>query len=82
MFGISIHWTDLFQVAVASAGVGIGIVVVFTIGVLGLDRLGDAHTGVRPTRRGSGLVVAGVAFTVCAVTILFGLYLLIPQFHN
>ena len=78
----SINWADLGRVAEVSAAFGVGIVAVFALGVLGMSRAVAASE--KPTGSGervTGFAIAGVAFGLCAAAVLYGLYLLIPQFH-
>jgi len=83
MASISIHWADLFKVAEVSLAFGVGIVVVFALGVIGLSRLDAARAGEASTRaRIGGVALAGLAFAVCASAALYGLYLIVPQFHS
>ncbi|MBD0740072.1 hypothetical protein [Streptomyces sp. CBMA29] len=76
---MSVDWNALGEVAAVSFGATVGVVVVFAIGVLALS--------VRDTVRASGgsgtgqLAGAGACFLACACAVLYGLYLIIPQFH-
>ena len=85
---MQIKWDDLGQVAEVSFAFGVGIVVVFTLGVLGLGRRNEGRRddgrryqdgGART--RAVALSGAVVAFALCAAAVAYGLYLLIPQFH-
>ena len=90
---MQIKWDDLGQVAEVSFAFGVGIVVVFTLGVLGLGRRNEGRRddgrrdesrryqdgGARA--RAVALSGAVVAFALCAAAVAYGLYLLIPQFH-
>jgi hypothetical protein len=78
---ISIDWAELGQVAEVSAAFGVGVVAVFALGVLASSRLAVAREAQRTTRRVTGFAIAGSAFALCAAAVLYGLYLLIPQFH-
>jgi hypothetical protein len=80
MAAISINWADLGKVAEVSLAFGVGIVAVFALGSLGVSRLATARE--RGGSRVGGYVLAGAAFAACAAATLYGLYLLIPQFHN
>jgi len=80
MSAISISWTDLAKVAEVSLAFGVGLVAVFALGSLGISRLATARE--QGGSRVGGYVLAGVAFAACAAATLYGLYLLIPQFHN
>jgi len=79
MADITINWSDLGQVAGVSLGFGLGIAIVFSLGIIGVSQIesarGDNRTAV------PGYLLAGVAFAACAAAVLYGLYLLIPQFH-
>jgi hypothetical protein len=82
MAGIEIHWSGLVKVAEVSLVFGVGIVAVFALGVLGLSRADAAKSApAGSAARVSGLAGAGVAFLACGAGLLYGLYLLIPQFH-
>ncbi|MFN2563096.1 MAG: hypothetical protein ABR571_17610 [Jatrophihabitans sp.] len=82
MAGIEIHWSGLVKVAEVSLAFGVGIVAVFALGVLGLSKAEAAKSApAGSTARATGLAGAGLAFLVCGAALLYGLYLLIPQFH-
>jgi hypothetical protein len=76
---MSVDWNALGEVAGVSFGVTVGVVVVFAVGVLALSA--------RDTVRASGgsgtgqLAGAGACFLGCACAVVYGLYLIIPQFH-
>jgi hypothetical protein len=82
MSGIEIHWSGLVKVAEVSLLFGVGIVAVFTLGVLGLSKAEAAKSApLGSAARATGLAGAAAAFTACGAALLYGLYLLIPQFH-
>lgn len=82
MSALAINWADLGKVAEVAAAFGIGIVAVFALGVLGMSRAEAARDSSNgSSERALGLATAGVAFLLCAAAVLYGLYLLIPQFH-
>jgi hypothetical protein len=82
MAGIEIHWSGLIKVAEVSLVFGVGIVAIFALGVLGMARADAAKSApAGSAARVSGLAGAGVAFLACGAGLLYGLYLLIPQFH-
>ena len=82
MSAISINWSDLAKVVEVSAAFGIGIVAVFALGTLGISRVATARAeGASAATRVGGYAVAALAFATCASATLYGLYLLIPQFH-
>ena len=72
---MQIKWDDLGHVAEVSFAFGVGIVVVFTLGVLGLGLMQEGRG------RAVGLSGAVTAFALCAAAVGYGLYLMIPQFH-
>jgi hypothetical protein len=78
---ISIDWAELGKVAEVSAAFGVGVVAVFALGVLASSRVAAAREAQRTTQRVTGFAIAGSAFALCAAAVLYGLYLLIPQFH-
>jgi hypothetical protein len=80
-----IHWADLVKVAWVSLAFGAGIAVVFALGVVGAaqveaDRVGAARA--TAASRVRGYLIAGSCFTACAAAALFGIYLIVPQFHR
>jgi hypothetical protein len=77
-----IDWTALGKTALLSAIIGIAVVCAFTVGVLGLARVDTATE--QHTERGkmTGYALSGVAFAFCVGSVLYGLYLIIPQFHH
>lgn len=82
MAAIDIKWDELRDVAVVSLLFTLGVVVVFTLGVIGLSRAESAREAPDgSSARITSLTLAGVAFSGCAAAVLFGLYLMIPQFH-
>ena len=84
---MNIDWASLFKVAGVSLVFGVGIVVLFSIGLLGLSMAegetatdgpgGATAAGGRPI----GTALAGVCFLVCAAAVAFGIWLIVPQFH-
>lgn len=82
---MEIDWMALVKVALVSLVFGVGIVTVYSLGILGLaSAAGPAGTseGHRTSSgRTSGLTVTVVCFAACAAAVLFGLWLIIPQFH-
>jgi hypothetical protein len=78
---ITIDWADLAKVAEVSAAFGVGIVAVFALGVLATTRAAAARAAQRTPQRVTSFAIAGTAFALCTAAVLYGLYLLIPQFH-
>ena len=80
---MSIDWAALFKVAGVSFAFGVGIVAVFSVGLLGLSQTAgpDGSGGSGTTAPPARLALAGVCFVLCAAAVLYGLWLIIPQFH-
>lgn len=76
---MQIAWASLGQVLLIGLVAGAGTVTVFAVGVLGLSRAATARETGHTDPVGYG--VAGLCFLLCAAAVLYGLYLLIPQFH-
>jgi UPF0716 family protein affecting phage T7 exclusion len=76
---MDVKWGSLGEVAVVSFGATVGVVLLFALGVRALAAR-DQHreAGGEGTAQA---VSAGACFTVCAGAVLYGLYLIIPQFH-
>jgi len=75
-----LDWTALGEVTGVSIGVTVAVVVVFALGVLGLaqvetarERDGGAHA--------LNFAQAGLCFLACAAVVVYGIYLIVPQFH-
>ncbi|HET6298121.1 MAG TPA: hypothetical protein VFG33_32390 [Kribbella sp.] len=75
-----IDWGALGQVAVASLVFGVGIAVLFAVAVSALSRRAVAVDEKR-TVSVVDTAVAGACFAACVAAVLYGLYLIIPQFH-
>ena len=82
MNGLHIDWLALGRVVLISAVAGVAIVSAFSIGILGLSRVDNAsdNTGTQ-SQRTTGYLLVTTAHGLCIVAVLYGLYLLIPQFH-
>jgi hypothetical protein len=77
---MNLHWGALGQVAVVSVGVAVALIVVFTLGVVALSQRDTAR---EHGRNGSvALTAASICFAACAAAVLYGIYLIIPQFHQ
>ncbi|MEE4546572.1 hypothetical protein V2S66_31985 [Streptomyces sp. V4-01] len=76
---MNVKWGALGEVASVSIGATVGVVVVFALGVWALAEREEAR------EQGAGatvpLVGAAACFAACAGAVLYGLYLIIPQFH-
>jgi hypothetical protein len=76
---VNLHWGALGKVVVIGTGASVAVVAVFACGVVAMDR----STSVRvPGRSGRApRVAAGLCFAACVAAVLYGIYLIIPQFH-
>jgi hypothetical protein len=77
---MSLHWGALGQVVVVGAGAALAVVVIFAFGVVALSQRDTAREHGGAGR--AALTAAGLCFTTCAAAVLFGIYLIIPQFHQ
>ncbi|GGV34678.1 hypothetical protein GCM10010495_59610 [Kitasatospora herbaricolor] len=77
---MALHWSALGEVAAVSIGSTVAIAVVFTLGVRSMLNRQEA----RESGRSSAAALAGAAvcFLACGGAVLYGLYLIIPQFHG
>jgi hypothetical protein len=75
-----IDWSALGEVAVVSLIFGVGLAVLFALGVSAMARRAVAIDDKRqPSFADTG--VAALCFAGCLAAVLYGLYLIIPQFH-
>lgn len=77
---MDLHWSALGKVAIVGAGASLVLVVVFSAGVLALSQ-----RAVTRDHGGSGraaLTSACLCFASCAAAVVYGIYLIIPQFHK
>ena len=75
-----INWSALGQVALVSLLFGVGLAILFALGVNAMSR----RTVALDEKRQPSVLdtsVAGVCFAACVGAVLYGLYLIIPQFH-
>jgi uncharacterized protein with PQ loop repeat len=75
-----LDWTALGQVTAVSIGATVAVVVVFALGVLGLARLEGARDQHGRTSA-IGLTQATLCFLACAAVVVYGILLIVPQFH-
>ncbi len=73
---MKIDWASLGLVAVTTVVAAIAIVGIFSLGVMALTS-GGRTAGATPLARIGGYLCLGVS----AMLVLYGLYLIIPQFH-
>ncbi|GAA1569987.1 hypothetical protein GCM10009804_28040 [Kribbella hippodromi] len=75
-----IDWSSLGEVAIVSLVFGVGVAVLFALGVNAMSRRAVAIDAKRqPSFVDTG--VAALCFAACLAAVLYGLYLIIPQFH-
>lgn len=80
-----IDWEALFKVAGVSFVFGVGIVCVFSVGLLALDArapVGASDPAAFPPAGPARKLAAGVCFGISAAAVLYGLWLIVPQFHK
>jgi len=76
---MDLHWDALGKVVVIGTGASFAIVAVFACGVVAMDRGASVRVMGRPDRMPR--LAAGLCFAACAAAVLYGIYLIIPQFH-
>ena len=81
---MNIDWASLGLVAITTVIAAVAIVGIFTLGVTALTSGGDHETGgsivtkpASPAAKIAGYACVGVS----GLLVLYGLYLIIPQFH-
>jgi hypothetical protein len=75
-----IDWGALGEVALVSLIFGVGLSVLFALGTNAMARRAVALDEKRqPSIVDTG--VAALCFAACLAAVLYGLYLIIPQFH-
>ena len=80
-----IDWVALFKVAGVSLIFGVGIVCVFSVGLLALDEgapAGSSDVAAARAASRARKAGAGACFLICAAAVLYGLWLIVPQFHR
>ncbi|MEW9552446.1 hypothetical protein [Nonomuraea sp. NPDC050783] len=76
---MDVKWAALGQVLVVGLAVSVVVMVVFSLGAMALS----ARQTVRETGSGGtgALAAATLCFAACAAVVLYGIYLIVPQFH-
>jgi hypothetical protein len=74
-----IAWRSLGEVLLVGLVAGAGLVILYTVAVVGLSRIAVARETGHTDLWGAGL--AAVCFLGCAAGVLYGIYLIVPQFH-
>lgn len=76
---MDVKWGSLAQVFVVSLGATVAVVVIFALGILAASirqtAEGQSRSAAVPT------VTAALCFSACAAIVLYGIYLIVPQFH-
>ena len=76
-----IDWSALAGVALVALLFGVGLTVVFSFGLNAMSRRAVAiEEKKQPSPVDTGL--AALCFAACVAAVLYGLYLIIPQFHH
>ena len=81
---MDIDWASLLLVAITTIVAAIAIVGIFSLGVAALTSGGDHESGGRlvPDPPSPAAKLAGYAcIGISGLLVLYGLYLIIPQFH-
>ncbi|SHF46619.1 hypothetical protein [Streptoalloteichus hindustanus] len=71
---MQVKWAALGEVFLVGFGVAVSVVLLFTLGVLGLSARATARE--RGAGGGVGQALAGVCFTACGGVVLYGVYLI------
>ena len=76
---MNIDWNSLLLMAITTVVAAVAIVGIFSLGVFALTSGGRADESVSPgpLARVSGYACVGVS----GLLVLYGLYLIVPQFH-
>ena len=80
-----IDWTALFKVAGVSFAFGVGGVVVFSVGLLALSQgspAGGSDVAAVGAASPARKLAAGVCLALSGAAVLYGLWLIVPQFHR
>jgi len=75
-----VKWGSLGEVFLVAFGVTTVVVVVFALGILAASARQTAQEHGRSTTAGTAAMAA--CFAACAAIVVYGLYLIIPQFHK
>ena len=81
---MNIDWASLGLVAITTVVAAIAIVGIFSLGVAALTSGGDRESGgsIVANPASPGAKIAGyVCVGISGLLVLYGLYLIIPQFH-
>ncbi|TYK52587.1 hypothetical protein [Actinomadura decatromicini] len=76
---MDIKWGPLGQVFVVALGATVAVVVIFTLGLLAASARQDAGERARSTTIPTA--TAALCFSACAAIVVYGIYLIVPQFH-
>jgi hypothetical protein len=81
---MNIDWASLGLVAITTVVAAIAIVGIFSLGVAALTSGGDRESGgtlVRNPPSGAAKLAGYACVGISGLLVLYGLYLIIPQFH-
>ncbi|WP_242910068.1 hypothetical protein [Actinomadura terrae] len=76
---MDVKWASLGQVLLVSLGATVAVVVIFSLGVLAASARRTAQSNARPDT--GPAAAAALCFAACTVIVLYGIYLIVPQFH-
>ena len=81
---MNIDWASLGQVAITTVIAAVAIVGIFSVGVMALTSSGKStltNQGVHSKRSPVATVAGYACVGISGLLVLYGLYLIIPQFH-
>lgn len=81
---MNIDWASLGLVAITTVIAAVAIVGLFSVGVLALTSTGQStldNDGVQSQRSPLATVAGYACVGISGLLVLYGLYLIIPQFH-
>jgi hypothetical protein len=81
---MQLDWNALGEVTVVSIGATVGLVVIFAFGIRAFalyETARDGGDGQGHSHGTPALAGAGLCLLACVAAVLYGLYLIVPQFH-
>jgi hypothetical protein len=87
---MDIDWMALVKVALVSFAFGVGLVAVFSLGIVGTaagapesarQQANGGGAASASLGRSTGRLLAVLCFGLCGAAVLYGLWLIIAQFH-
>jgi len=68
-----VEWQELAETVVASTVAGVGVTFAFSVAIWGIGRFSDLSRGERPLAAGGAAVVASLALSAVAATVVIGI---------